>query len=108
MECAIQYEIALINQDHNLLHRVVDNFVDRLRHSTVFQGGHHHDVTTINNKTTFCEHNAGVFHYNVSSYRTNYCISKCVSRLCATLYDTSSLRVNMYVSFWKANQLYLS
>jgi hypothetical protein len=64
-ERAIQYEIALIKQDHNLLQWVVDNFVDRLKHSNVSQGGHHHDITNINNKTAFCEHNAGEFHYNI-------------------------------------------
>jgi hypothetical protein len=82
MECAIQYKIALTNQDHNLLHRVVDNFIDHQRHNTVFQGGHHHDVTTINNKTAFCEHNADVFHYNVLQLMNNLLhIKMCFSAL---------------------------
>lgn len=82
MERAIQYEIALINQDHNLLQWVVDNLVDRLRHNTVFQGGHHHDVTTINNKIAFCEHNAGVFHYIVLQLLKNLLhIKMCFSAL---------------------------
>jgi hypothetical protein len=41
---AIQDEIALINQDQNLLHKVFDYFVDCLRQCTVSQGGHLHDV----------------------------------------------------------------
>jgi hypothetical protein len=86
MERVIQYEIALINQDHNLLHWVVDNPVDCLRHSTVFQGSQHHDVTTINNKTAFCEHHAGVFHYNVLQLQNKLLhIKMCVSSLCHSL-----------------------
>jgi hypothetical protein len=60
---AIQNEIPLIKQDQNLLHKVPDNFVDRLRQCTVSQGGNLHDVI-YHNEIAFCEHNL-VFHSNV-------------------------------------------
>jgi hypothetical protein len=41
---AIQAEIAVINQDQDLLRRVFDNFVDRLRQCTATEGGHLTDV----------------------------------------------------------------
>jgi hypothetical protein len=40
----MQDEIAVINQDKNLLHKVFDNIVDCLRQCTVSQAGHLHDV----------------------------------------------------------------
>jgi hypothetical protein len=36
---AIQGEIAVMNQDQDLLRRVFDNFVDRLRQCTATEGG---------------------------------------------------------------------
>jgi hypothetical protein len=36
------------------------DFVDRLR-----QGGHLHELSSINNEIAFCEHKTGVFHFNV-------------------------------------------
>jgi hypothetical protein len=41
---AIQAEIAVINQDQDLLSRVFDNFVDRVRQCTATEGGHLTDV----------------------------------------------------------------
>jgi hypothetical protein len=55
-KCALQDEIALINQDQNVLHTVFDHFVDRLRQCTPSQGGHLQELTTINNKIAFCGH----------------------------------------------------
>jgi hypothetical protein len=40
MKHAIQAEIAVINQDQDLLHHVFDNFVDSLRQCTAIEEGH--------------------------------------------------------------------
>jgi hypothetical protein len=65
-------------------------------------------LSTINNKTAFCEHNAGVFHFNVLQLINKLShIKMCLSAL-HHLYNTCSLRVNIYVPVWNENQLYLS
>jgi len=77
MECAIQYEIALINQGHNLLTELLIILLITEDTTLYFK-----EATTINNKTAFCEHNAGVFHYNVLQLLNNLLhIKMCFSAL---------------------------
>jgi hypothetical protein len=65
MERAIKDEIALLNQDQNLLYRsliillIVDGSALYVKEATFMM------LATINNKIAFCENKTGVFHFNV-------------------------------------------
>lgn len=91
LEHAIQCEIALINQDQNFLHWVVDNSADHLRQSAVF-----------------CEHNTGVFDFNILQQLNKLLhIKMCFSALRHSLRYFLVKSIHLCPILEK-NQLYLS
>jgi hypothetical protein len=95
----IKDEIALLNQDQNLLYRVFDDFVDDLRQGTLCQGSHFHELSTINNKTAFCVYKIGVFHFNVLQLLNRLSHKKmCPSALCHPVFSRCILYADLYLN----------
>jgi hypothetical protein len=95
---AVQAEIAVINQDQDLLHRVFDTFVDHLRQCTATEGAMLLMLCTINNNIASFNINMARFISSLPYCVISYRISKYVSRLCATLYMYMYVYIYIYIS----------